>query len=152
MEKVEEIGAELVNESALQGDELTGTEQGHFDEFATVEQMAADIEGVQLGAPSTDAGYQPAEATVSGAELVLPIVTLACAVLAPSWNVGAQEQAALADSYGAVIDKYFPDGAGQFGVELSALLVTAAIVTPRLGTPRKPEPKEEKSKDAKATD
>ena len=139
----------------LPGDELTGTEQGHFDEFRAVEQMASQIEGDSL--PAQGEGYQPTEAaTIGGAELIAPVVQLACAVLAPNWNIQGEEQQALAQSYGAVLDKYFPEGAGQFGPELSALLITAAILTPRIGTPRKPEPEEPKKakgeKDAKAED
>jgi hypothetical protein len=131
----------------LVGDDLQQTEQAHFDEFAAIQAALNETEPLT----SNSEQYQPAEAvSVSGAELIFPVVGLACAVLAPSWNITTDEQQALADNYGAVIDKYFPEGAGSFGVELSALLVTGAILAPRLGTPRKPE-KETKT-DEKAAD
>lgn len=135
-----------MEENQLPGDELTGTEQSHFDEFSTVEQMAAGIEGEPIPQQG-EAGYQPEPpAEIPTSEILAPVINMACAVLAPSWNIQPAEQQALAENYANVIDKYFPGGVGQFGPELSALLVTAAIITPRLGTPRKPEPKPEKEK------
>lgn len=133
---------EYAEQPELAGDDLTQTEQSHFDEFA---QINAELE------PEAQAqGYEQAEAAnISGAELIAPVVSLALGVLAPNWNVGPEEQAALSDSYGALIDKYFPEGAGAFGVELSALMITAAILTPRLGTPRKVEEKQEKPAEIK---
>ncbi|WP_025822955.1 hypothetical protein [Shewanella marina] len=120
-------------------DDLTGTEQSHFDEFAQIEQQANELEPSQI--PNL-AENTPAEPTVSGAELIAPVIGLACSVLAPNWQIKPEEQQALAESYGAIADKYFPNGVSAFGVELNALLITAAILTPRLGQPRH-EPKEQ---------
>ncbi|MCW3173755.1 hypothetical protein [Shewanella subflava] len=130
----------LDSPAELIGDDLQDTEQGHFDEFASI---TAELE------PETQNQTYEAAApvSISGAEIILPVVSLACGVLAPNWDIKPEEQAALADCYGALMDKYFPDMAESGGVELSALLVTAAILTPRLSTPRKLEP--EKPKDTK---
>ncbi|WP_351001075.1 hypothetical protein [Shewanella sp. TB7-MNA-CIBAN-0143] len=128
----------------LVGDDLQHTEQSHFDEFAAINSELDQSEPV-----TQSSEYQPPQsAAMSGSELVFPVVSLACAVLAPSWNISDQEQAALADCYGALLDKYFPDVAESGGVEFSALIITAAILTPRLGTPRKPEIKELDKKEA----
>lgn len=124
-------------------DDLTGVEPEHFIEFEQVAAAAAEMEGDQLpltGQSTSGEGYQPTQAAeMSGAELLAPLVSLAFGLLAPNWNVAAEEQQAIAESYGALVDKYYPEGAGTFGVELNALILTAAIVGPRLGTPRKLE-------------
>jgi hypothetical protein len=43
---------------------------------------------------------------------------------------------ALAGAYAAVLQKYFPEGPGQFGPELAAVFTTVAIIGPRLKMPR----------------
>ena len=130
----------LEQAAELAADDLTQTEQSHFDEFNEIEN--------ELEPQAESQGYEvAAAATITGAELILPVVSLACGVLAPNWDIQPEEQAALAESYGALIDKYFPDVSSSGGVELSALLITAAIITPRLSTPRKLEPKEPKEQE-----
>ncbi|RTR33518.1 hypothetical protein [Shewanella atlantica] len=133
-------------ESPLTGDDLTQTEQSHFDEFAGIENMAAELEGEAFPNSPQQAEYQ--EPQVTGKELVAPVVALACTMLAPAWNIQKEEVDALSGAYGDLLDKYFPEGAGAFGVELSALLVTGAIIMPRLGTPRKEETKIDNTKEA----
>ncbi|MGI2072630.1 hypothetical protein [Shewanella baltica] len=127
----------LESPAELIGDEFNDTEQSHFDEFASI---AAELEP-EAQSQSYEAA---APVNISAAEIILPVVSLACGVLAPNWDIKPEEQAALADCYGALMDKYFPDIAESGGVELSALLVTAAILTPRLSTPRKLEPEKPK--------
>lgn len=59
-------------------------------------------------------------------------------IFAPNWNVQTEEKQALCEAYGAVIDKYYPDGVGgQFATELTALTITGMIFVPRMNTPRK---------------
>ncbi|NKF52785.1 hypothetical protein G3R49_19700 [Shewanella sp. WXL01] len=128
-----------INEQS-HGDDLTGVEQGHFDEFDQAMMQAREQEGsLEPESVYANPEHAPAAPHVSGAEIIAPVVQLGCALLAPNWDIQPEEQQALADSYGALIDKYFPDGAGSFGVELNALLITGAIVTPRLGKPRRIE-------------
>jgi hypothetical protein len=62
------------------------------------------------------------------------------AILAPNWQVTENEAEQLAESYAALVDKYLPDGIGNYGVEINALMITGAIVLPRLKVPRKAEP------------
>lgn len=131
------------HESPLTGDDLTKTEQGHFDEFAAIEQMAAELDGEAT--PNLLNPQATAEQTITGKELVMPVVALGCNLLAPAWEIQPEEVDALSSAYGELLDKYFPEGAGAFGVELSALLVTGAIIAPRLGKPRKEPTEQEKA-------
>ena len=133
----------LDNETPLTGDDLTQTEQGHFDDFAAIEQMAAELEGDAC--PNLLSTPQTTENGITGKDLVMPLVALGCNLLAPAWDIQAEEVDALSSAYGDLLDKYFPDGAGAFGVELSALLVTGAIIAPRLGKPRKDLTEQEKA-------
>lgn len=146
----------------LEGDDTSKTDPAHFSEFASVEQHAAELEGepvnINQNQFSSQLGDRPAPTPeIPTADLIAPIVGLACSVICPAWEIGAEEQGALSQSYADVIDKYFPEGAGAFGVELSALLVTAAIVTPRIKLPRKheetkTEPKEDLSEPKEGVD
>ncbi len=133
-------------ESPLTGDDLTHTEQAHFDEFVGIENMAAELEGEAF--PNSPQQAEQPEAQITGKELVAPVVALACTMLAPAWNIQNEEVDALSSAYGDLLDKYFPEGAGAFGVELSALLVTGAIIMPRLGKPRREETQIDTSKEA----
>lgn len=123
------------------GDDLSGVDPQHFAEFDAALAAANDAEGIPVTEQAVNGdGYQPTQAAqVSGAEILAPVVGLACNILAPSWDIQPEEQQALAESYGALVDKYFPEGAGAFGVELNALIITGAIFGPRIGKPRKPE-------------
>lgn len=104
------------------------------------DEQAADLEAL-----AQQAGQGMAEQTVQQiaetgnmptVEIVRPVVALACATLAPAWNITEAEQEQLSGVYAAVLDKYFPGGVAM-GPELAAVLVTAGIVLPRLGQPRK---------------
>lgn len=117
-------------------------------EFAALEMDAgagpvapgAPMPGQDQAGPGTD-------------ELLMPILSLGFAVLAPAWAVSEPEVKELAAAYGGLIDKYFPDGIGQFGVEVNALLITGAVLMPRLAMPRKVEPpKPGQDKDQGAAD
>lgn len=76
------------------------------------------------------------------ADVLYPIARLAFDKGAPLWAVSDDEVRTLCDAYGALLDKYFPDGfLDRFGVELSAIMVTIAVFGPRWGTPMRVEPK-----------
>lgn len=80
------------------------------------------------------------------AEMLYPLVSFACDLGCPNYQIQKAEKQALSESYGELIDKYFPEGIGAWGVELNALLVTAAIFGPRVakGIPaQKPKEKPE---------
>ena len=82
------------------------------------------------------------------AEILHPVLMMGFGVIAPNWQISDEEAFQLAEVYGQLIDKYFPDGMGNYGAEITAVMVTGAIVLPRLKTPRKIEPKEDEQKAA----
>lgn len=87
-------------------------------------------------APPPEGAATPAALSTSAA--LAPLVSAGFKILAPAWQVTAEESDALADAWAAVLDKYFPDGALlRFGVEVNALLLTLAIFGPRWTLPRK---------------
>ncbi len=63
-------------------------------------------------------------------------------IIAPGWNVQQSEVEMLAGAYSALLQKYFPDGPGNFGPELGAVAITIAVVGPRLRLARKPKTEE----------
>jgi len=68
--------------------------------------------------------------------LVLGLLGGGFAVLAPNWQVRQEEVEQLSDAYTSLLCKYCPDGLGDYGVEISAVMMTLAIVAPRIGVPR----------------
>lgn len=63
------------------------------------------------------------------------------AIMAPGWQVGAEETHQLAEAWAKVADKYFPDGL-NLGAELNAAIVTVAILGPKIGRdPKSGEPR-----------
>lgn len=113
-------------------------------------QALADIAKAeqQSQQPETEKEQEP---EVKTAELIFPICQFATSVFCPNWGIKEKENMQLAESYAAVLDKYFPDSTKLFGVELNALLITAAIFGPRIaaGVPRvnKPKPEKEQEKE-----
>lgn len=92
---------------------------------------AADTGGAAGGAAYID----PEEAEMQG--LMIAVLTPAFAVLAPNWQVQPPEVQQLAAAYTPVLMKYFPEGLGEVGPELAAVLVTLTVLGGRLGTPRR---------------
>jgi len=68
---------------------------------------------------------------------MIAVLTPTFAVLAPNWQVQPPEVQQLAQAYVPVMLKYFPDGIGEVGPELAAVLVTLTVLGSRLGTPRR---------------
>jgi hypothetical protein len=83
---------------------------------------------------------QPGPTEPPTSEIIEPILQMGFAILAPAWQVTDPECKELSKCYGALIDKYFPDGVGQYGVEVTAVMTTAAVILPRMKIPRKLEP------------
>lgn len=97
------------------------------------EYIPKDDPRAQQGAPGAP------EAESETAELIAAVLEPAFAVLAPNWEVTGDECRMLAQAYGPLADKYFPDL--NLGVEVKAVLVTLVVFGPRLNKPRKVEPK-----------
>lgn len=79
-------------------------------------------------------------------EIILPIISVMSAVAAPNWEISDEENTVLADAFGDLLDKYFPDAPSYLGVEITALLAVGMVVAPRIaeGKPlrHKIEPKD----------
>jgi len=102
--------------------------------------LAAEAQAVESAAASDGAAEKPKRETESptptpsSAQLLTALLVPTFRVLAPAWEVTEPECALLGESYGAVLDKYFPDL--DIGVEFAALLATLAVFGPRWGKPR----------------
>lgn len=116
----------------------------HDPDFDHLEATISDEAYEQVGAQV----QQQPDNTPATKDILEPVLAMGFGVLAPNWQVQPQEVEQLADVYAQLLDKYFPDGLGDYGVEISAVMVTGAIVLPRLKTPRKVEQVEEVEKDA----
>lgn len=125
-------------------EEKTEQEPAAFDE-AGLDKLEAEIIGdIQQdeAAAGAVALEQPIDEELRG--LVGGVLNMGFIVLAPNWQVAPEEVEKLTEAYTALLNKYCPDGLGEYGVEISAVMMTFAIVAPRLGTPRTaPKPKEE---------
>jgi hypothetical protein len=96
---------------------------------------AAALEGeVIREGEAPAAGSEEAAPGQSTGQVIAMILRPAFDVIAPAWNVTDAECAMLGDTYGAVVDKYFPDL--DLGVELAALFTTALVFGPRMKKPR----------------
>lgn len=107
----------------------------------TPEQLQAELEQTELA--------EQRAAMPETSEILFPVINSVFSILAPNWGVTANESQALAEAYGALIDKYFPDSHMAFGAEITAVTVTAMVVAPRIGKARKKEEKEVNKKQEK---
>lgn len=80
------------------------------------------------------------EPEIPTGQVLVMVLAPAFEVIAPNWNLTQTEVRTLADAYGAVLDKHFPDALANIGIELTAVVVTLAILAPRMHKPRKLEP------------
>ena len=110
-----------------------------------VSALAAEAAALDTAAAPPGEGEPPTPPApeLSTAEILRPLARLLFDVLAPKWQVGDEESAALAESYAAVLDKYFPGGfAGRWAAEFNALILTVAIIGPRLKIAPRDMPKQ----------
>jgi len=102
-----------------------------------IERLEADSVEIESIEKTTE---QNAQASEEQKELSLAISTILGAgfdTICPAWKVQADEIEKLSECYACLVDKYFPDWATRFGLEINAILLTAIVVLPRLKTPRK---------------
>lgn len=110
------------------------------DELEQLESEAAEIDGTQ--SPPGDGGIDlgaaaqaDIDAEVKTADVLYELLVPTFDLLAPAWEVKCEEQRALADAYGTILDKYFPAGITRWGAELNAIVVTVMVFYPRRGMP-----------------
>lgn len=104
--------------------------------------IAAEVQADQPApAPAPDA--PPSQPEIPTGAFLQSILAPVFAMFAPNWRVSEAEVSQLAETWGAVIDKWFPDGVlNRFGPEIAAASVTIMVFAPRMKIPPKlPEPK-----------
>jgi hypothetical protein len=114
------------------------------------EQQAQEIEQIAAETFTPEAGQavrEPEAPEPSTAEILKPVLGMGFGILAPNWQVSDSEVEQLSECYGQLVDKYFPKGVGNYGLEINAIMLTGAIVLPRLKMPRKAAPQPETEKD-----
>lgn len=122
-----------------------------MDNIMTLDDLRREAEAtVSEPVGDAQAKAESAEPEMSTQEMLYPAIRLVMDIIAPSWKITDTECTSLASAYAAVLDKYYPDGLGRFGVEINAIFITAIVFTPRMKTPRKPitvtaEPEPEES-------
>lgn len=121
----------------------TASDSGEAGSTASSSELAAELDELEAEASTPELEAAPAASgdqasDVSTADALALLLRPAFDLLAPAWAVSDAECKALADAWGAVLDKYWPDL--QVGVELNAALVTAVVLGPRLRRPRFPAP------------
>lgn len=97
----------------------------------------------EAAAPDPDAPAAPPASTIDikTGEVLTQILTPVADIVCPAWKLQPAELQQLGDAYGALIDKYFPDGLTRWGAELNAALVTVMILGPRLKMARRADEK-----------
>lgn len=129
------------------------------DTVETTQSNENAIDAAALGAIAEQAGAEESATIESNApevveiptsEILYPVISLASGLLAPNWGITEEENKALSESYGVLVDKYVPNIGGSFGVELNAIIITGAILMPRLGKPAKIEAEESKAPEEKS--
>ncbi|GLX80884.1 hypothetical protein [Thalassotalea eurytherma] len=130
------------------------TEEQHIDadeafslESLVIQGEQLDKENPLLNPPlSEEAQAQAnieaeAEPEIESAALVSQVIQVSADIFAPNWKIQAEESAQLGQVYGKLLDKYLPDsGLDKYGLELSALMVTAMVIGSRAGVPLKEKP------------
>lgn len=115
-------------------------------EWANVYAEAAEVD--ETDAPITGEQSVNEVEEISSAALMADVVQVTADIFAPNWDIQREESEQLGTVYGALLDKYVPDsGLDKYGLELSALMVTAMVIKSRAGVPLKkaPEPEKEES-------
>ena len=124
----------------LESYQSLGDDEQALKELNDLDAAAASLDGE----PAGQSDIEDIEQSIPTSDLLLGILSPAFDILAPNWNVKGNEKQAIAEAYGGLIDKYFPEGnfASAYSLEISAVLVTATVFGSRIGTPRnKPEEK-----------
>ncbi|WP_218397977.1 hypothetical protein [Alteromonas lipotrueae] len=112
-------------------------------EWAGVYAAAAELD--ETDAPLTGEQSVNEESEIPSGALMADVVQVTADIFAPNWNIKREESEQLGAVYGALLDKYMPNsGLDKYGLELSALMVTAMVIKSRAGVPLKKVPDEEK--------
>ena len=103
------------------------------------EEIAAMQAELGESTESTIAATPPPQPDIPTAEMLAAALVPMFSMLCPNWCVTNEECSQVAAAWGPVLDKYLPDWATKFGVEVNAVLITVLVFGPRWSTPRKIE-------------
>lgn len=109
--------------------EAEGNDSGAAVDPTELASIAAELGDAEQAETEAEQGEQVGPST---SEVLYPLISFGCDLGCPNWQIQDAEKQGLAEGYADLIDKYWPGGIGQFGVELNALLMTAAIFGPRV--------------------
>lgn len=104
-----------------------------------MDSVAEDVAAMQaeLGAQTQSTAETPPPPDIPTAEMLNAVLVPMFATLCPAWSVTNDECKQVAQAWGPVLDKYLPDWATRFGLEVNAVLITVLVFGPRWSTPRK---------------
>jgi hypothetical protein len=120
---------ESINEESTTGAAIAG------DELESLKDQAHEFEPVNEGEPVNE------ELEMKTAQAIELVLSIGFKGIAPNWEIKPEECSALAESYGAALDFYFPDLGGGLPPWMIPVATTAAIIGPRMNTPRIKEEK-----------
>lgn len=111
------------------------------DEALSVDQKAGVLSDEMAAELAADESPEP---EIQSAALLTDAIQATAGIFAPNWDLKREECEQLGTVYGALLDKYMPDsGLDKYGLEISAVMVTAMVLKSRAGVPRhKPKPKD----------
>jgi len=117
------------------------------ENIADLEALQVEVTTDMNAGPVQPQTVNPVKVDDSVTDLLQPVLLMGFAVLAPNWQVTQPEVEQLSTAYGALIEKYFPNGKffDEYSVEISAIMVTGMVVVPKMSLPRKTEIKEIKN-------
>lgn len=126
--------------------QLDMSESSEAQDFAIADMLAAKLdESDPLAQPAEEMPADPL-AGLSLADVLQPAIQTTFDLLKPGWRIKENESRALADSYAAVIDVFFPDMNvdPRFAAIGMAGLTTFAVIGPRVKADREAEEKAER--------
>jgi hypothetical protein len=141
--------SDVIQEQSVSNDDIE--QQSEFDAILL---EAVSVDGGEVGENGLIEDSTNNEPEMQTSEILFPIIAMGFDIVVPQWKVRKEEKQALAEAYGALLDKYFPDAGNYFGVEITALMATGMICMPRVLADKKEKEvnPQEKPKQAKKAD
>lgn len=120
-------------------------------DFAIADQLASKLDDSDPLAPPGEQAAEPV--TVSLADILKPAIQTTFDLAVPHWKIKDHESQALADSYGAVFELFWPnlDVDPRYAALGMAALTTFAVIGPRLKADKEAEEKAEQKQQKQLT-
>ena len=118
---------------------MNAPEDNHVDTLEGMQDEGAALDGALPQAENQTAAAPPKTIGMPSAEILRPALAWGAKAFAPNWSVSLEETNRLADTLGAVLDKWVPGGAlamlNHWKEEVALLGCAFAIFSLRLGVP-----------------